>query len=64
MKLKLTLAVLAAAILTSCIKSRECQCHNSVTQKTEVFFINGNQKDAKNACKNLADSTETCSLKP
>ena len=30
---------------------------------TSTFYINGNKKDSKKACANLADSTETCTLK-
>jgi hypothetical protein len=32
-------------------------------QDTSIFYINGNKKDSKKACVNLADSTETCTLK-
>lgn len=51
-------------ILASCTKARPCECiDRGVLQDTSVFYINGNKKDSKKACSNLADSTETCTLK-
>ena len=56
-------------ILASCTKTRRCECVDTSmqaiqsTQDTSTFYINGNKKDSKKACSNLADSTETCTLK-
>jgi hypothetical protein len=50
-------------ILLSCNKARKCECIDSAIQDTSVVYINGNKKDSKKACTNLADSTETCTLK-
>lgn len=56
-------------LITSCNKARKCVCVDSSLQAqqsgfdTHVFYINGNKKDSKKACVNLADSTETCTLK-
>ncbi len=60
---------LVFAVLVSCTKARKCECVDSslqaqqLGQENSVFYINGTKKDAKNACVNLADSTETCTLK-
>lgn len=56
-------------ILASCTKARKCECVDTSLQAvqsmqdTSIFYINGNKKDSKKACANLADSTETCTLK-
>ena len=58
--------VIAAFIITSCNKARKCECVDSyvyATEDTTIFYINGNKKDSKKACANLADSTEVCTLK-
>ena len=55
----------------SCNKTRRCECIDSsayATQSlsvpdTSIIYINGNKKDSKKACVNLADSTEICNLK-
>jgi hypothetical protein len=54
--------------LLSCNKARKCQCVDVSIQAqqsgvdTAIYYINGNKKDSKKACTNLADSTETCTL--
>lgn len=56
-------------MVSSCTKARKCECIDTSAQAlqsgmdTSVFYINGNKKDSKKACANLADSTETCTLK-
>lgn len=50
-------------ILASCNKARKCECIDRAIQDTSVIYVNGNKKDSKKACTNLADSTETCVLK-
>lgn len=55
--------------IVSCNKARKCECVDTSLQAvqsgmdTSVFYINGNKKDSKKACANLADSTETCKIK-
>jgi hypothetical protein len=36
---------------------------NGTDSLPDIIYINGNKKDAKNACINLADSNEVCKLK-
>lgn len=61
--------VIFVILASSCDKARKCECVDSSLQAaqsgvdTSVFYINGNKKDSKKACANLADSTETCTLK-
>jgi hypothetical protein len=56
-------------MITSCNKARKCECIDSSMQAaqsmqdTSIIYINGNKKDSKKACANLADSTEICTLK-
>jgi hypothetical protein len=56
-------------IITSCNKARKCECIDTSQQAqqsgldTITIYINGNKKDSKKACVNLADSLETCTLK-
>jgi hypothetical protein len=65
----LTAIFILLFVLVSCNKARKCECVDgslSAAQSgmdTAVFYINGNKKDSKKACANLADSTETCTLK-
>lgn len=55
------LIVMAAA---SCDKARKCECtHVTADTTTKVFFINGYKKASAKACKNMADSLDTCTLK-
>lgn len=54
--------VLSIFVLVSCTKARKCECHDSVLDTKEAFYINGTKKDSKNACVNLADSNEVCTL--
>lgn len=69
MKLKniIIFFILIVIAHTSCVKSRECVCYENVSYGTDTMpdriYINGNKKDAKNACINLADSNEVCNLK-
>ncbi|MGZ4062538.1 MAG: hypothetical protein ACXVP0_06185 [Bacteroidia bacterium] len=52
------------AISASCTKARKCECRHVTTDTTtKVFFINGTKNVSGKACKNMADSIETCVLK-
>jgi len=67
MKKLFSIIIILLFILTSCVKSRECVCLENVNYGTDslpdIIYINGNKKDVKNACINLADSNEVCKLK-
>lgn len=49
-------------MIFSCNEARRCECYDKPTETKSTFYINGNKKDSKRACVNLADSTETCTL--
>lgn len=67
MKSNILFLALFVFILASCVKSRECRCYQNVPGVTDtvpdIIYINGNKKDSKKACVNLADSNEVCTLK-
>ncbi|HWY12867.1 MAG TPA: hypothetical protein VN026_16145 [Bacteroidia bacterium] len=59
----ISFAVVPIAIgMISCTKARKCECYDKALDTKEVFYINGTKKDSKNACINLADSNEVCTL--
>lgn len=67
MNLKFLTILFVISILASCVKSRECVCYENIPGVTDtvpdIIYINGNKKDSKKACINLADSNEVCTLK-
>lgn len=64
---KIILILVSVLLLGACVKSRLCECYENTAGVTdtmpEKFYINGNKKDSKKACTNLADSNEVCNLK-
>lgn len=64
---KIILILISVLMLGACVKSRLCECYENTSGVTDTmpdkFYINGNKKDSKKACTNLADSNEVCNLK-
>jgi hypothetical protein len=54
--------IITILVLAACTKARKCECYDSVYDKKETIYINGNKKDAQKVCVNIADTNEVCTL--